>query len=391
MSPKKITSILSLFIFVLSISSPLFANEEGVKFKVKLLAVDANEGCDIADFDGDGKLDVVAGRNWYRNGDWIPRPVRTINDNRGYIHSNGDFAIDINKDGKIDVLAGDFFQGKIYWYENPGKQKLHQGYLWKPHLLIDSGLTTNEISCLRDIDKDGQLEWISNQWNANKPLIAFTLSYKQNPKLPTVEKHMIGKVNGHGIGFGDLNMDGKEDIIVGKGWYEHPQGDSWGKEWKFHADWNLPLSCPVIVRDIDGDKKNDVVWGNPHNFGLFVWKSKGMGADGKWKYDTITVDKSYSQLHCLHLADIDNDGRDELITGKRVRAHNGGDPGGKDLPIVCYYKLSPKGEFKRFVIVKDTVGIGLQIRTADIDGDGDIDIVVPGKEGTQILFNQLKK
>lgn len=55
-----------------------------VHFVIKLLTVDDNEGCDIADFDGDGKLDVVAGRNWYRNDEWVPRPVRIIEDDNGY-------------------------------------------------------------------------------------------------------------------------------------------------------------------------------------------------------------------------------------------------------------------------------------------------------------------
>ena len=37
-----------------------------VKFETQLLAVDANEGVAVADYDKDGKLDVSAGRNWYR-------------------------------------------------------------------------------------------------------------------------------------------------------------------------------------------------------------------------------------------------------------------------------------------------------------------------------------
>ena len=91
------------------------------------------------------------------------------------------------------------------------------------------------------------------------------------------------------------------------------------------------------------------------------------------------------------MADLDGDGRDELITGKRVFGHNGRDPGANDPPILVYYTWDEKFEsVKRHVIAEGTVGIGLQIRTADLDNDGDNDIVVAGKDGTQIIWNQRK-
>ena len=89
------------------------------------------------------------------------------------------------------------------------------------------------------------------------------------------------------------------------------------------------------------------------------------------------------------IADLDGDGKDELITGKRIRAHNGNDPDSAEPPIMRYYVWDgEKKAFDAYTINKGEVGAGLQIRTADLDADGDIDIVVAGKEGTQILFNK---
>ncbi|WP_437191612.1 FG-GAP repeat domain-containing protein [Planctomicrobium sp. SH527] len=375
-----------------------------IPFDVRVLAVDANEGCEIADFDGDGKLDVVAGRNWYRNPDWTPRPVRLIEDINGYVHSNGDFVYDINGDGRPDVVAGGFFQTQVHWYENPGADALSKGFLWKQHLLVDTGLGANEAAFLQDLNGDGKPEWICNSWVDKNPLVAWELTTVKEKVAPkdgkgeakevdrvTMQRHLISEVGqSHGFGFGDINNDGRQDILTASGWFECPEGNPFEGPWKFHQDWKTRWSVPVLVRDLNKDGLNDIVIGNPHDYGLFVWWAEKPEADGKLKFREETIDKSYSQLHCVHFADLDGDGRDELITGKRVRAHNGSDPGAAEPPIVCYYKIDEQGKFTRFVINEGEVGIGLQIRTADLDGDGKTDIVVAGKEGTQILFNRSK-
>ena len=85
-------------------------------------------------------------------------------------------------------------------------------------------------------------------------------------------------------------------------------------------------------------------------------------------------------------ADLDGDGNDELITGKRYFAHNGSDPGGNDSPCLHYYKWNPKSlEFQKFVIDDQQVGTGLQIVVEDFNGDGRADIAVAGKSGTYLL------
>ena len=91
----------------------------------------------------------------------------------------------------------------------------------------------------------------------------------------------------------------------------------------------------------------------------------------------------------LHLADIDGDGEDELITGKRVFAHNGKDPGGKEDPVLYYYNWDAKQKrFDRKTIVEGSAGTGLQIATGDLNGDGRLDIAVAGKSGTYVIFNE---
>jgi hypothetical protein len=213
---------------------------------------------------------------------------------------------------------------------------------------------------------------------------------KETHVVPTLKGHQIGSVNCHGVGFGDINNDGRDDVLFGKGWYECPEGDSLANEWTYHADWDIShCACPMLIKDFDGDGWNDVINSHAHGYGLHFWKNLGPDADGNIQFDRQLIDDSVSQFHCLHLADLDGDGNEEIVTGKRVRAHNGKDPGGTEPPGMYYFVWNQNSKgFTRYTIDFGNVGIGLQIRTADIDEDGDTDIVVAGKEGTQILFNK---
>ena len=130
--------LLSLFATIATAAEP------SLTWKVVPLAIDANEGIDIADFNGDGKLDVAAGRFWYQNPGFRPRPLRHFDDVNGYVQSNGDFAYDVDLDGLIDVIAGGFFATEVNWYKNPGKEGLRLGHQWKQQLLLDTEVSQNE-------------------------------------------------------------------------------------------------------------------------------------------------------------------------------------------------------------------------------------------------------
>lgn len=373
--------------------APSALAEHPVAFRVQVLAIDSNEGCAIADFDNDGYLDVSAGRSWYRNpgndGPWTPRPLRLIGERNGYSQTNGEFAYDVDGDGWTDVIAGSFWDENVYWYRNPGKVDLERGALWQQNVLIETGQNTNEVGAFVQVagGRDSRPEWVANQWNKNKPTIVWHADDQG-----TYSGHTIGPKSGHGIGFGDINNDGRDDILTGSGWYERPEGDPFAGAWAFHADWDIKLPCPFIVQDLNGDGRADLFWGSSHDYGLFVWFGEGVDEQGKLKFREIKIDEPTSQLHAMLLADLDGDGRAEMITGKRVRGHNGRDPGSNEPPQVIYYSWDEGFEnVQRHVAADGTAGIGLQIRTADLDGDGDLEIVVPGKDGTQILWNLSKE
>ena len=378
---------------------------ESVSFTIKKLAVDANEGIAAADVDGDGRPDVVAGRFWYQNPDWRPRPLRNIDDWNGYVQSNGDYIFDINQDGLPDVVAGSFLPSEVYWFENPGQPGLRLGQLWNKFLLVDTGQTRNEGILFEDLDGDGRPEWVANSWAKNVPMYVGRLLPKGVQTTPKADRKaqqprnaaafglvptQIGEAgNGHGCGIGDLNGDGRKDILVGQGWYEQPASNPWSRPWKFHRVWDLHASLPMLVVDINQDGKHDIIYGNGHDFGLFWWENQGVDEDGELEFKEHLIDREYSQPHSLAWADLTGDGQPELITGKRYYAHNGNDPGGEAPPRMYYYTVDAKQtKFRRHTIEEGSVGTGLQIVVEDFNADGRADIAVAGKSGTHVLINQ---
>ena len=106
------------------------------------------------------------------------------------------------------------------------------------------------------------------------------------------------------------------------------------------------------------------------------------------------IDEAWSQAHASTMADLTGDGRPELITGKRLYAHNGKDDGGREPLGLYWYEYVDTGrqwEWARHIIhYGGRVGGGMQIPVVDIDGDKDLDIVVAGKSGV-FLFENLTK
>lgn len=346
-----------------------------------------------ADFNGDGRLDVFCGDSWYEAPHWKRHKVRTVNPgtNPHYHEDFADLPLDVNGDGNIDIITCAYFSRRIGWIEHPGDPRQP----WKEHLIDTPG--SMETGILVDLNGDKKPDLLPNIGG----VVAWYELTSSKPKVKW-ERHDLGKEGaGHGIGTGDVNGDGRTDLVCPKGWYEQPaNADS---KWQFHGEFQLgAASVPIVARDVDADGDTDIVWGMGHAFGLH-WLQQSKSADGDRVWTRGDVDTTFSQVHTLLLADIDGDSNPEIVTGKRVYAHEV-EPGATDASTIYSFKFDPQSSaWSRQQIYKGqpaenapaaaadrwalkdfergTAGTGLMMDARDMDKDGDIDLICPGKSG----------
>lgn len=364
---------------------PLFAFQTApVQFTKQMLAAESAESVGVFDVNGDENLDIVSGSYWYEGPDFQNRHlIRQVERVGQYFDDFSTIPLDVNGDGHVDYITGGWFNERLIWLENPGNNQQ-----WKQHEIA----TTGNIETIRawDIDGDGYKEIVPN--TPGKELSYYRMVRDdENRPTGTFSKVKVADQHGHGLGFGDINGDGRKDFIISTGWLEAPAEVHQGT-WKLHADFDLgDASVPIIVTDVNKDGYNDLIVGQGHNYGLSWYEQKRSGT--KIEFKKHPIDPFESQYHTMAWEDIDNDGQKELITGKRYRAHNGSDPGSGD-PLGLYYFKWNGESFTKMVISHGPLGqgkgAGIYFSIADLRNSGWKDIIVAGKDGLFIFFNQGK-
>lgn len=395
---------LSLCIVVLAVARPVVAEWRRIQIDDQLRA----EGVAAGDFNRDGKLDVAAGDVWYAAPDWTRRefrqpldregkPTTMYDGSKGYSNCFASWAYDVNYDGWDDLIVVGYPGAPFYWYENPQNKDGH----WPQHEIWHSAC--NETPLFVDLTGDGKPEIVLGSQPERQ------MGYLELPsKDKCTEKWTFRPIsepgdpqsNGtfmyyHGLGVGDLNQDGRLDVIIPHGWWEAP-ADPTAMPWTFHpsplakepgADPMPASNIHVLDLDLDGDM--DVLTSSAHAFGIWWWENQGLDQP----FDFHLVDDSFSQTHASWLVDLRGDATPTLVTGKRYFAHMGSDPGEFD-PVVMHtfeIRRSPgqPPTFVRTEIVagRDT-GIGTQFQMVDFDGNGTWDIVLSNKKGVNLLLQE---
>jgi hypothetical protein len=347
-----------------------------------------SEGVAVGDVNRDGRLDVMAGTFWFEAPLWTMHEldVPEIHSIGGYGNSFLNFSMDVNKDGWIDFIRIGFPSKEARWYQNPKNKTSH----WKSHLVYHS--VGNESPQFVDVDGDGTTDLLCNDpikkkvvWVSpprRKKDAAWTTHIISNDTL--IGTHLFT----HGLGYGDINGDGYKDVIIREGWWEGRKNRK-ASDWKFHPANLGPECAQLYTMDLDNDDDRDVISSSAHNYGLWWHEQIKSGDSTTWKQHEIF--KAFSQSHGLLQADVDSDGDLDLITGKRFWAHNGNDPGEREPAVLYWFEYKPGSE-PRWIphLIDSDSGIGLHAVTADMNGDGLVDIVVSNKKGV-FVFEQKER
>ncbi len=359
-----------------------------------------SEGAAIGDINGDGKPDIVAGPFWWEGPAFETKHAyyepKIFNIN-GYSDNFFAYVLDFNGDKKNDILILGFPGKEARLYLNPG---VHDDKPWPMSIVAD--VVDNESPVFTDITGDGKPEivcstggkfgWFAPDWSnptAKWPFVAVSEDMK------------VAKFT-HGLGVGDVNGDGKLDLLEARRWWEHKDTGLW-EQHNFAA--GVGGGAQMFAYDFDGNGTNDVFTSlQAHRYGVAIYLQQKKTENGEqrtengpnWKQIMLASEQPqdndygivFSQPHCAALADINGDGVKDLVVGKRYWAHNGHDPDEHGARVVYWFETKRDGKGGvDFIphLVDANSGGGTDITVGDVNGDSLPDIVSANKAGVFIL------
>jgi putative membrane-bound dehydrogenase-like protein len=400
--PQRIFAFLALF---LACNAPLLVAQEpsdrGMVHtfnRQSLTKTYFSEGAGVGDLNADSKPDVVYGPYWFEGPEfkvsheiYAPKP-QPMN---AYADHFFAWVYDFNGDGFNDVLTVGFPGTPAYVYENPGKEVAAHGH-WTKHQVFD--WVSNESPAFTDITGDGKPELVCTRAGMFGYAEPSGVSFDAW-KFTRISEVVAHERFGHALGVGDVDGDGKLDVIANNGWFKNP-GAKGQALWDFEAVAFCPGGADMFAYDVNADGLNDIITSlDAHGYGLVWWEQKKSSAgEREFKRHLIMGSKPsenpygihISELHSVKMADINGDGLQDIITGKTYWSHHRQSSQWDAGAVVYWFELKRSEEGIQWIphLADDSSGIGRQIVIADVDSNQSLDIVVGGMLGCHVLRHE---